>query len=122
MNARWYAHFFDDAAFFLWAIVGLRIEEIERDYGLHTVSASTTTNLVKELTAGTLVEVDGCLTRLGGKSMTFEMRLLNYDTKEVHATYLLTEVFFDPRSRSSAMIPGAVRDAMADFVVTDDEG
>ena len=108
MNVRWYAQFFDNAAFFIWNMFGLKQNDLMDKFGLHTVSAVATTKFIRELTAGTTVEIDGCLTRVGSKALTFELRMLNNDTRELHATYTLVEVFFDPESRSSALIPGRI--------------
>ena len=36
----------------------------------------------------------------------------NIDTKEVHATYETTEVFFDPRTRKSTEMPASIKHAL----------
>ena len=44
MNVRWYAHFFDDAGFHLWSMIGCPL----RIFGLETIKSieSTVTSLI----------------------------------------------------------------------------
>lgn len=112
MNVRWYAHFFDDAVFQLYAQTGISLQAMEREFGVHTVSAQATTNFIKELTAGDLVRIEGGISRLGGKSVTFKLRMRHVDTGELHATYELVEVFFDPKTRTSTQMPAQLRDQL----------
>ncbi|MEM7195648.1 MAG: thioesterase family protein [Pseudomonadota bacterium] len=109
MNVRWYSHFFDEAAFHLWPVHWGSHQKMQNEFGVHTVTASATTQFVKELVAGDLIVVDSAITRVGGKSCTFTQRMLHVDTLEVHATYDTVEVFFDPESRTSARIPNSIR-------------
>lgn len=112
MNVRWYSHFFDDAAYHLWPLYWGSHQKMEQEFGVHTVTASATVQFHKELVAGDLIVVDCSLTRIGGKSCTFTERMLHIDTKEVHATYETTEVFFDPQTRKSAQMPDSIRHAL----------
>lgn len=109
MNVRHYAPFFDDATYHMWTLLGLAYSEMQEQHGVHTVSGTATTTFIKELVAGDLIRIDGAVTRIGGKSVTFHLRMLHADTGELHATYDLVEVFFDPETRSSAAIPPEVR-------------
>lgn len=113
MNARWYAHYFDDAVFHLYAEFGISLQAMVDNYGVHTVTASTTTNYIKELTGGDLVRIEGGLKRIGGKSISFRLRMLHVDTGELHATYDIVEVLFDPETRSSTEIPAELRTKLA---------
>lgn len=109
MNVRHYAPFFDDATYHMWTLLDLPYSAMQEEHGLHTVSGTATTTFIKELVAGDLIRIDGAVTRIGGKSATFHLRMLHADTGALHATYDLTEVFFDPRTRTSATIPDQVR-------------
>ncbi len=120
MNVRWYAHFFDDAAFHLYPVFGTSLTLIQREHGVHTVTASATTNFIKELSAGDLIRIDGGVGRIGNKSVTFALRMFNVDTNELHATYDMVEVFFDPNTRKSADIPDTVRALLSSHVVETD--
>ena len=117
MNVRWYAHFFDDAAYFCFLEFGLDVAEMQEKYGVHTVTANATTSFIRELTAGDLVTIDGAIARLGKKSITVQLRMVNARTGVLHATYELVEVFFDPATRSSVEMPQEIRDQIAKFVV-----
>ena len=121
MNVRWYAHFFDDAVYHMYAVAGLSLNELLNTHGVHTVSARATTNFVQEAQAGDLVRIEGAITRLGGKSVTLSLRMLNVDTGALHATYDLVEVCFDPETRSSASFPPALRAQLEAQVVSTDE-
>ncbi|TVQ35276.1 MAG: thioesterase [Geminicoccaceae bacterium] len=112
MNVRYYAHFFDDAAYHMWTRLGLPYSVMLRDHGVHCVAAQATTRFVEELNAGDLIVIDGAVARIGTKSTTFDLRMLNADTGAVHATYEVVEVVFDPKTRRAAPMPEAVRTAL----------
>ena len=109
MNVRHYAPFFDDASYQMWTRIGLPFSEMMADHGIHVVTASATTTFRKELVAGDLIVIDGTVARIGTKSVSFRLEMRHADTDELHATYELTEVFFDPRTRRSAEVPEAIR-------------
>jgi len=108
MNVRWYAHFFDDAAFHIWTVLGIGLKTME-ERGVHTVVARTRTDFVKELTAGSMILVKSGFTRIGTKSVTYAQRLFDADTGVLHATQEGIEVFFDPKTRQSAPLPDDIR-------------
>ena len=112
MNVRHYAPFFDDAVFHMWTRLGLAYSEIIPQHGVHTVTAQATTQFVKELTAGDLIVIDGVVSRVGSKSVTFHLRMLHADTGALHATYDQVDVFFDPQTRASAAMPDGVREKL----------
>ena len=120
MNVRWYAHFFDDAAYHVWPVFGISLQRLQREYGVHTVTARATTNFIKELSAGDLVRIEGGVTRLGSRSVAFELRMLHVDGGELHATYDMVEVFFDPTTRKATAMPEAVRQTLSAFLVEPD--
>ena len=108
MNARWYAHFFDDAIFHIWPRIGVAWKAMEKQ-GVHTVTASTTTQFKQEVKAADLIVIEGMVARCGTKSVTFRQRMLNVDTGVTHALQDVVEVFFDPKSRTSVSIPDELR-------------
>jgi len=108
MNVRWYAHFFDDAAFHIWSVLGIGLKTME-ERGFHTVVARTTTDFVRELHAGTMILVRSGFVRVGGKSVTYGQRLFDADTGTLHATQEGIEVFFDPETRKAVPIPDDIR-------------
>jgi acyl-CoA thioester hydrolase len=117
MNVRHYAPFFDDASFHLYAVMGLSVEGILAAHGVHLVTARAETNFVKELKAGDLFAIDGAVSRLGNRSVTFHLRMLGATSGTLHATCDVTEVFFDPETRASAPMPDPVRAVYQRFLV-----
>lgn len=113
LNVRHYAAFFDDASFFLYTALGVPISSLLAEHRVHVVSAKAETNFVRELKAGDCFVIDGAVRRLGTRSITFHLRMIHAETGALHATYDLTEVFFDPNTRASAPMPDAVRQRLA---------
>jgi len=109
MNVRHYAPFFDDAIYHMWTAMDLAYSKMIPEHGVHTVSAEATTSFLKELVAGDLIVIDGAVSRVGTKSVKLHLRMHHADTGNLHATYDLVEVFFDPETRASAPMPAAVR-------------
>ena len=118
MNVRHYAPFFDDASYHLWTVLGLPYSVMIENHGVHCVTASATTNFIKELVGGDLIRIDGALTRLGTKSVGFQLRMFHADTGDLHATYDMVEVIFDPKTRRSAPMPDGLRELLAPKVVS----
>jgi acyl-CoA thioester hydrolase len=112
MNVRHYAPFFDDASYHIWTRIGLPYSRMIPEHGVHCVTASAKTSFVRELVAGDLISIDGVVSRIGTRSVGFHLRMLHADTGELHATYDMVEVVFDPATRASAPMPDAVRAAL----------
>ena len=117
MNVRHYAPFFDDASFFMYTALNIPIAWMTGEFGVHVVSAKAETNFIKELVAGDGFVIDGAVRRLGSRSAVFHMRMIHAETGVLHATYDLTEVFFDPKTRKSAPMPDPVRDRLLPHLV-----
>ncbi len=109
MNVRHYAPFFDDASYHMWTRIGLPLSEMLARHGIHVVTAKAATTFRKELVAGDLIVIEGTVTRIGTKSVSFTLEMRHADTGEVHAIYEMTEVLFDPETRRSAEVPPAIR-------------
>lgn len=122
MNVRHYAPFFDDAGFHFYAVMGLSLEAMLGEHGVHVVTARAETNFLRELKAGDLFRIDGAVTRLGTRSVTLQLRMIHAETGETHATQDLTEVFFDPATRRSAPMPEAVRAVYARYLRESEPG
>ena len=117
MNVRHYAPFFDDATFHLYPVLGLSLDAMLAEHGVHMVSARAETNFIQELKAGDTFFIDGAVTRIGNRSANFQLRMIHADTGALHATYELTEVIFDPKTRKSAPMPEAMRAALERHLV-----
>jgi acyl-CoA thioester hydrolase len=116
LNVRYYAAFFDDAAWHIPRMAGLSLDEI-RASGLGTVAATLTIDFLHELRAGQLLLVKGAVTRVGTKSFSHEMRLYEADSMTHCATQKTVEVCFDTRERRSVALPDRMRAALRDVVV-----
>jgi acyl-CoA thioester hydrolase len=108
MNVRQYAAFFDDAGWQIYPAIGLSLTDL-RARGLGSVVAQLTIDFHHELTAGQLIVVTGAITRVGTKSMNYELRLFEADSMTHCATQKTTEVCFDTRARKSAAWPEDIR-------------
>lgn len=119
MNVRHYAPFFDDAVYHLWARLGQSYDQMQAAFGVHAVTAQASTGFQRELVAGDLITIDAGVTRLGNRSCTFHLRMAHAVTGVQHATYDVVEVFFDPKTRKSAIMPDALRAILQPYVVSE---
>ena len=117
---RYYTHFFDDAGFQIWSLIGLKLDEIH-DRGVHPVVAEIKVRFLHELKAGSLIIVKGGFTKAGSKSIGHSQRMYNVDTGVLCATQDSVEVFFDPKTRTSALMPDDIRTRIADNLVDPDK-
>ena len=120
MNVRWYGHFFDDAAFQIWTVLGHGFKKMEADR-IHTVIAKSTIEYMREVRAGDLFTIETGFLNCGTKSCTHLQRMVNADTGVLHAVQETVEVFFDSETRSSAEIPAAVRPLIEGCLVSRDD-
>ena len=109
MNARWYAHLLDDAAFQFWARRGLSQAQMRQTAGVATVTASTKVDFLREIGAGDCYVITGGPTRVGGKSVTLDFSVTVLATGAEHARLSTVEVFVDATTRQSVPIPEPVR-------------
>jgi acyl-CoA thioester hydrolase len=109
MNVRHYAPFFDDATYHLWTRIGAPYSRKLAEHGVHCVTAQASTRFLRELVAGDLIVITGTVARLGTRSVSFALDMRHADTGGLHATYEITEVFFDPEARASVPMPASVR-------------
>ena len=114
MNVRHYAAFFDDAGWHMLAKAGVSLDQL-RAQGLGSVVASLTIDFHHEITAGQLIVVTGAITRVGGKSHSYELRMFEVDSMTHCATQKATEVCFDTKLRKSAPWPDDIRAALARY-------
>jgi acyl-CoA thioester hydrolase len=112
MNVRHYASFFDEAGWHILAKAGVSLNDL-RAQGLGSVVATLTIDFHHELTAGQLVLVTGAFTRVGTKSLGYEMRLYDSEVMTHCATQRTVEVCFDTRARKSVPWPDDVREKIA---------
>ena len=112
MNVRNYAAWFDDAAWHVLGMAGVSLAEL-RARGLGTVVATLTIDFHHEITAGQLALIRGAVTRVGTKSLGYELRLYEADSMTHCATEKVVEVCFDTRARKGVPLPEDVRTKLA---------
>ena len=120
MNVRWYGHFFDDAAFQIWTVLGHGFKKMEAD-GIHTVIAKSTIEYLCEVAAGDLFVIETGFLKCGTKSCVHLQRMTNADTSQLYAVQETVEVFFDAATRKSAEMPAAVRPLIEANIVSRDD-
>jgi acyl-CoA thioesterase FadM len=113
MNARWYAHLLDDAAFQFWARHGLSQPQMRQIAGVVTVTASTKVDFLREIGAGDCYVITGGPTRVGGKSVTLDFTVTVLSTGAEHAKLSTVEVFVDAANHQSVAIPEPVRSILS---------
>ena len=108
MNVRQYAAFFDDASWHILSRAGVSLTDV-RGRGLGSVVAALTIDFHHEVVAGQLIVITGEITRVGAKSLSYEMRLYEADSMTHCASQQTTEVCFDTTARRSAPWPEDIR-------------
>ena len=111
LNARWYAHHFDDAGFHLFSMAGVDFPRLlEQNIALVTVQSSLT--YVRETLPGTLFVIRSGFSHVGTKSAAHLHRFYNVETNEVHATMESTDVAFDLEARKAVPLLDAARETL----------
>ena len=118
MNVKNYTGMFDQAAFHYQFALGLDFNAMA-ERGETTVDAQHTVRFVKEQLAGSLIVVDGALTKIGTKSFTCIYRMRNIETGDLAATNEIVSVHFDLNTRRSTELPGPLRARLEPFLVAD---
>ena len=108
LNVRNYAAFFDDAAWHVPAMAGIKITEMHAQ-GFGTVMASMTIDFLHEVRVGQLVLIKAAIARVGTKSFTYEQRLYEADSMRHCATQKATEVCFDTKKRQGVALPEDIK-------------
>ena len=116
MNVKNYTGMFDQAAFHYQFQLGLDFKAMA-ERGETAVDAQHTVRFLKEQLAGSLIVIDGALTKIGTKSFTCVYRMRNIETGDLAATTEIVSVHFDLNSRLSTELPAAVRARLEPFLV-----
>jgi acyl-CoA thioester hydrolase len=112
MNVRHYAAFFDDAGWHMLGKAGVSLKDLHAQ-GLGSVVATLTIDFHHELKAGQLIVVTGAFTRVGEKSISYEMHLYEAESMTHCATQKTVEVCFDTNARRAAPLPELVKSKIA---------
>jgi len=116
MNARWYAHHFDDGGFHLYSMAGVDVADLHaRNIALVTVQSDL--RYVQEMVAGTLFVVRSGFSHVGTKSTKHFHRLFNVANNELCATMESVDVAFDMETRKAVPFSGNVRTSLLDNMI-----
>jgi len=118
MNVKNYTGMFDQAAFHLQHQLGLSPKDLAES-GETAVDAQHTVRFLQEQLAGSLIVIEGALTKIGTKSFTCTYRMRNVETGELAATTEIVSVYFSTATRASMEIPPALRSRLVSFLVSD---
>ena len=119
MNVKNYVGMFDEGAFHLMSACGIRMgtmEETKKTF----VDVQHVLQFKAEQRVGSLVKIEGCVRRLGTKSMTLFQRMINIETDTLAATTEITTVYFDLETRQSLPIPDDLRASISKILVQED--
>ena len=97
-------------------VAGLSQKEMH-DKGIGLVVGQIKINYVHEMKAGDLLVVRGGFSHVGGKSIRHHLRMYNADTDVLCATQDTVEVFFDPETRKSDVMPDYIREKLTPLIV-----
>ncbi|MCW2239416.1 acyl-CoA thioesterase [Azospirillum canadense] len=111
LNSRHYAAAFDDALFLFWGQLGAIIPGRD-EAGTIPVTAEMRTTFQSETLVGTIANLRGRVLRVGGKSVSLRLEMVEAQSDRPLATCEVVEVFFDMQARESRPIPDALRDRL----------
>jgi acyl-CoA thioester hydrolase len=118
MNVKHYVGMFDEGAFHLLTMCGIGMGAMA-ETGKTFVDVKHVIEYKAEQRVGSLVKVEGCVTRLGTKSMTLLQRMTNIETNVLAATTEITSVYFNLETRQSEAIPADLRASIGKLLVAD---
>lgn len=116
MNVRHYVGMFDEAGFHLLSAAGMKMSEMA-ETGRSFADVKHVITYEAEQRVGSLLVIEGCIRRIGTKSMTSFQRMTNVETGELAATTEITMVYFDLKERKSLIIPDALREGFEKLLV-----
>lgn len=119
MNVQHYVGMFDQGGFHLFAAGKVRMGNMN-DTGRSFADVKHVIEYKAEQRVGSLVVIEGCVRRVGTKSMTTFQRMTNIETGDVAATSEVTSVYFDLNERKSLIIPDELRKNLGPILVEED--
>ncbi len=119
MNVKNYVGMFDVGAFHLMSACGANMGTMAETRKTF-VDVKHVIEYMAEQRVGSLVKIEGCVRRIGSKSMTLFQRMTNVETNVVAATTEITSVYFDLDTRQSLPIPDDLRATLSRLLVETD--
>lgn len=109
MNVRYYAAFFDDAAFHFVGTIGNGLSQ-SFPPELGWADVRHVVEFKDEVKAGTLLTIHSHIIKVGRTSLTFG-QVMSDQTGVIHATTEVVTVLFDLNLRKAALLPEEFREA-----------
>jgi acyl-CoA thioester hydrolase len=119
MNVQHYVGMFDQGAFHLLSAAGGTMGGT-KETGTSFADVQHVIQFKREQPVGSLVVIEGCVRRIGTKSVTLFQRMKNAETGELAATTEITTVYFDLHARAALSIPDKLRESMASLLVEEE--
>jgi acyl-CoA thioester hydrolase len=119
MNVQHYVGMFDQGAFHLLSLAGVNMGTTKQT-GFSFADVQHVIQFKAEQQVGSLIVIDGCVRRIGTKSVTLFQRMRNAETGDLAATTEITTVYFDLKARTALPIPGEIRASMSNLLVEQD--
>lgn len=119
LTTRHYVAMFDDASYhFLYEAFGWTGRD-SMESGTGWVDVKHIINYNEEILSGSLLEIQGSLIRMGGKSITclYEMFLKGDTNGQVLASNEVTNVYFDTKARKAIAIPEDLKAKASRYLV-----
>jgi len=116
MNVVWYVSKFDDAAWQLFAMMGLDVNYFKRTHcGVAALQQNITYKA--EVQPGSTVTIRSGILELKEKTVRFVHEMRNDATGEIAAVMELTAVHFNTKKRKSCPFPAAMAKRSRDLIV-----
>lgn len=116
LTTRHYVAMFDDASYHLCHQVFGYAGNTGAFIGKGWADVRQLFEYQAEVSAGTPVEIQGQLVKLGGKSITTRYRMVNLATGKTAATLESVTAFFDLTARAAIPLSAEMREAAVRFV------
>ena len=112
LNTRYYMAFFDEAMQTMFHLLGYT-----RQTGFGWADVKHEIEYKDELEPGTIVHVDAGIIRVGGKSLSYQQRLISSDDGRICAINNAVTVLLDTSERAAVTLPDAIRENAKKYLI-----
>jgi len=110
MTTRYYVGMFDDASYHLLATVFDWQGAISADGDMGFVDVKHVIEYKAEVEAGDILDIHGCVSKVGNKSLTATYHMTNLSKQQLAATFECVYVLFDMHERTALTLPEGLRE------------
>lgn len=119
MNVQHYVGMFDQGTFHLFSAAGFKWTGSDNKTAFADVNHNI--QFIAEQQVGSLILVQGGVTKIGNKSVTIYQKMTNTETGDLAATTEITTVYFDLEARKSMPIPEQMKKGFEKLLVEKEE-